>query len=266
MDGTEICRVCRGEGTPDHPLFYPCKCSGSMKYVHQDCLEEWLEHSHKKYCEICNYQFSFSPIYDASAPEKLSPLVLLKAMFKKTFNIDNVYFRIVFAMTFWLVWVPYATHWIWVFFEDPSVFINTGKTEFIIRYLYLLIHYKEHEEVFKETSRLLLQRFSRDVFHGQVISVIAILVGLVVLCVKEYADFRRNRIVVNNDQPFQQVIQIEEQLLREQQILDRQRQQIEEQHQQQRRFQEQQIRQQIHDIEMFLNNLEANRLNNENRN
>jgi len=78
-------------------------------------------------------------------------------MFKKTFNIDNVYFRIVFAMTFWLVWVPYATHWIWVFFEDPSVFINTGKTEFIIRYLYLLIHYKEHEEVFKETSRLLLQ-------------------------------------------------------------------------------------------------------------
>ena len=31
-----ICRVCRCEGAPDNPLFYPCKCSGSIKYVHED--------------------------------------------------------------------------------------------------------------------------------------------------------------------------------------------------------------------------------------
>ena len=31
-----ICRVCRGEGTPDQPLFFPCKCSGSIRYIHQD--------------------------------------------------------------------------------------------------------------------------------------------------------------------------------------------------------------------------------------
>jgi len=268
MDGTEICRVCRGEGTPDHPLFYPCKCSGSMKYIHQDCLEEWLEHSHKKYCEICNYQFSFSPIYDDSAPEKLSPFVLLKAMFKKTFTLNNIYFRIVLAMSFWLVWVPYITHWIWVFFDDPTVFMYTSsKVTAVVHFIYLLIHHKENEELFKETVTSILQRFSLDVFHGQIISVIAILVGLVALCIKEYADFRRNRIVVNNDQPFQQVIQLEEQLLREQQILDRQRQQLEQQQQQQRRLQQQQLQQQIHDFEMFLNNLdEANRLRNENQN
>lgn len=32
----EICRVCRSGETEDQPLFYPCKCSGSIRYVHQD--------------------------------------------------------------------------------------------------------------------------------------------------------------------------------------------------------------------------------------
>jgi E3 ubiquitin-protein ligase DOA10 len=35
--GEAICRVCRSPGTPDAPLFYPCACSGSIKYIH----EEW---------------------------------------------------------------------------------------------------------------------------------------------------------------------------------------------------------------------------------
>lgn len=30
-----ICRLCREEGTPQAPLFYPCKCSGSIRYIHQ---------------------------------------------------------------------------------------------------------------------------------------------------------------------------------------------------------------------------------------
>ena len=33
-----MCRVCHGESEAEHPLFHPCKCSGSIKYVHQDCL------------------------------------------------------------------------------------------------------------------------------------------------------------------------------------------------------------------------------------
>lgn len=32
----DICRVCRGEATAEQPLFYPCLCSGSIKYVHQE--------------------------------------------------------------------------------------------------------------------------------------------------------------------------------------------------------------------------------------
>lgn len=32
----ETCRICRTEGTEKEPLFYPCKCSGSIKFVHQE--------------------------------------------------------------------------------------------------------------------------------------------------------------------------------------------------------------------------------------
>ena len=33
---SDICRVCRSEGASDKPLFYPCVCTGSIKYVHQE--------------------------------------------------------------------------------------------------------------------------------------------------------------------------------------------------------------------------------------
>ena len=39
----EICRICRG-GEEEGPLFFPCQCSGSIKYVHQECLQKWLQH------------------------------------------------------------------------------------------------------------------------------------------------------------------------------------------------------------------------------
>eukprot|EP01043_Picozoa_sp_COSAG02_P071196 COSAG02_NODE_12911_length_1473_cov_1.591703_1_plen_307_part_01 len=40
-----VCRICRMEAEEDWPLFFPCKCSGSIKWVHQDCLQTWMKHS-----------------------------------------------------------------------------------------------------------------------------------------------------------------------------------------------------------------------------
>lgn len=67
------CRVCRGEGTPSQPLLHPCKCRGSIKYIHQDCLLEWLKHSNKstKKCDICNTPYKFRTIYDPQMPERI---------------------------------------------------------------------------------------------------------------------------------------------------------------------------------------------------
>lgn len=32
----DLCRVCRSEAEESKPLIYPCKCSGSVRYVHSD--------------------------------------------------------------------------------------------------------------------------------------------------------------------------------------------------------------------------------------
>ena len=57
-NGSVMCRMCRAPGTSDSPLFHPCRCAGSMRHVHQECLLEWLKHSKKPYCEVCNHKFS----------------------------------------------------------------------------------------------------------------------------------------------------------------------------------------------------------------
>ncbi|XP_075070474.1 E3 ubiquitin-protein ligase MARCHF6 [Mixophyes fleayi] len=67
----DICRVCRSEGTAEKPLFHPCVCTGSIKFIHQECLVQWLKHSRKEYCELCKHRFAFTPIYSPDMPSRL---------------------------------------------------------------------------------------------------------------------------------------------------------------------------------------------------
>ena len=41
----------------DNPLITPCKCAGSVRYVHQNCLQKWIKSSDIKCCELCRYEF-----------------------------------------------------------------------------------------------------------------------------------------------------------------------------------------------------------------
>lgn len=38
------CRICLSDQqTPEDPLISPCKCAGTMKFIHLKCLREWLQ-------------------------------------------------------------------------------------------------------------------------------------------------------------------------------------------------------------------------------
>ena len=39
------------------PLVSPCFCCGSLKFVHQDCLQRWIKSSDIKRCELCKFPF-----------------------------------------------------------------------------------------------------------------------------------------------------------------------------------------------------------------
>jgi hypothetical protein len=69
-----VCRICLGEeeeNDPENELICPCKCAGTMKYIHKDCLREWMNGKKLVYngervksffwkaieCELCKTAF-----------------------------------------------------------------------------------------------------------------------------------------------------------------------------------------------------------------
>ena len=70
-DAEQECRICRGEATPQQPLAHPCKCSGSMHWVHQACLLQWIQLSSARRCEVCGVDFRYQPVYLPGTPSKL---------------------------------------------------------------------------------------------------------------------------------------------------------------------------------------------------
>ncbi|XP_077128980.1 E3 ubiquitin-protein ligase MARCHF7 isoform X3 [Ranitomeya variabilis] len=85
-EDSDLCRICQtGVTTPTNPFIEPCKCSGSLQYVHQDCMKKWL---HAKInsgssletittCELCKEKldlnledFDIQELYRAHSNER----------------------------------------------------------------------------------------------------------------------------------------------------------------------------------------------------
>ncbi|CAJ1052524.1 uncharacterized protein march1 [Xyrichtys novacula] len=53
----EVCRICHCEGDDECPLIMPCRCTGSLSFVHQACLNQWIKSSDTRCCELCKFDF-----------------------------------------------------------------------------------------------------------------------------------------------------------------------------------------------------------------
>ncbi|XP_044489290.1 probable E3 ubiquitin ligase SUD1 [Mangifera indica] len=109
----DVCRICRNPGDTENPLQYPCACSGSIKYVHQDCLLQWLNHSNARQCEVCKHAFSFSPVYAENAPARLPFQEFVVGMAMKACHVVQFFLRLSFVLSVWLLIIPFITFWIW---------------------------------------------------------------------------------------------------------------------------------------------------------
>jgi E3 ubiquitin-protein ligase MARCH6 len=112
-DEADTCRICRGEGSPDEPLFYPCKCSGSIKYVHQECLMEWLSHTQKKHCELCKTSFRFTKLYHPGMPSRIPTTVFLRRAVLHVVNMFLTWCRGVLVTSVWLILLPWCMRVVW---------------------------------------------------------------------------------------------------------------------------------------------------------
>jgi E3 ubiquitin-protein ligase MARCH6 len=112
-DEADTCRICRGEGSADEPLFYPCKCSGSIKYVHQECLMEWLSHTQKKHCELCKTSFRFTKLYHPGMPNRIPTTVFVRRAAMHVVNIFLTWCRAVLVACVWLLLLPWCMRVVW---------------------------------------------------------------------------------------------------------------------------------------------------------
>ncbi|XP_068423101.1 E3 ubiquitin-protein ligase MARCHF6-like isoform X2 [Clinocottus analis] len=102
----DICRVCRSEGTQDKPLYHPCVCTGSIKFIHQECLLQWLKHSRKEYCELCKHRFAFTPIYSPDMPSRLPVQDIFAGLVTSIGTAIRYWFHYTLVAFAWLSVVP----------------------------------------------------------------------------------------------------------------------------------------------------------------
>jgi hypothetical protein len=59
-----ICRICFEAQADDNLLITPCKCTGSVKFIHEECLKAWLLSKQTDLktvtCELCLAKFSMN--------------------------------------------------------------------------------------------------------------------------------------------------------------------------------------------------------------
>ena len=60
---TSVCRICLEEDSEDN-MIYPCRCQGTSKYVHKNCLNQWRLMSENPdaltTCSVCIFKYIVS--------------------------------------------------------------------------------------------------------------------------------------------------------------------------------------------------------------
>ena len=109
-----ICRICHTTSSAASPLSSPCCCSGSIEFVHESCLLQWLSQRPSSRCELCHYQFRFSPVYAEGAPTAPSVWDGLLWAAKTLARWTPTALRTLLCGCVWLTGVPLVTWYAFV--------------------------------------------------------------------------------------------------------------------------------------------------------
>lgn len=69
------CRICFGEEDTFNKLIKPCNCKGSMEYVHEECINQWINHACIDKCDLWGYKLNTKEKF-------LNPLIAIKRLLR----------------------------------------------------------------------------------------------------------------------------------------------------------------------------------------
>ncbi|XP_010766603.1 uncharacterized protein marchf1, partial [Notothenia coriiceps] len=87
---TDVCRICHCEGDDECALITPCRCTGSLSFVHQFCLNQWIRSSDTRCCELCKFDFVMETT--------LKPLCTWERLNMSTGERRKIFFSVVFHL------------------------------------------------------------------------------------------------------------------------------------------------------------------------
>ncbi|KAG8767308.1 hypothetical protein FRC12_006318 [Ceratobasidium sp. 428] len=199
----DTCRICSAPAEEGQPLFYPCKCSGTIRYIHQDCLTTWLAHSKKRSCDVCKYEYSFTKVYKADMPKRLPPKLFLKKLSTQMARVVIMSLRLVMISIIWLAMLPYLTLLVWRFYfwtgealaywvvgqelpdrsPTPPQQLNTTNVSQPPTDNSTLAPLPPSEHTW---LNVLPQDLGADIFKGQVITIAVVIVFLTIFLLREW--------------------------------------------------------------------------------
>ncbi len=112
-----MCRICLDPGEYTNPLITPCKCSGSVKYIHLNCLKTWLAKRLNVVktqccvtinwvalsCEMCKAPFRYriymdnKKFYTVDIPKPPKPYIIFELMRKQSSSKGKIFHFVSFA-------------------------------------------------------------------------------------------------------------------------------------------------------------------------
>ncbi|KAI9510016.1 hypothetical protein F5148DRAFT_977305 [Russula earlei] len=208
----DTCRICSAPAEPDQPLFHPCKCSGTIRYIHQDCLTTWLTHSKKKTCDVCKHPYSFIKVYADDMPLRLPVILLSRKVAQQVAFAILFCLRAIVVSFVWLAILPWVTVWTWRMYfamgnstawwisarprsssSSPSSFLfynltsrsqsNSTATNTTLR---RSSNDTDSSILDAFLAHPLLRSVSADIFTGQIIATLIVLVFIAIFLLREW--------------------------------------------------------------------------------
>ncbi|THH12440.1 hypothetical protein EW146_g7700 [Bondarzewia mesenterica] len=205
----DTCRICSAPAEPDQPLFHPCKCSGTIRYIHQDCLTTWLTHSKKKTCDVCKHPYAFTKVYAQDMPRHIPVILLLQRFIQHALFAILFCLRAVVVALVWLAVLPWVTIWTWRMYfaigNSTAWWISArarAAAPASMSFFYNLTaraHSSANTTVLPSPSsdeprssltlivtHPLLRTISKDIFTGQIIATLIVLAFIAVFLLREW--------------------------------------------------------------------------------
>ncbi|KAF9460561.1 hypothetical protein BDZ94DRAFT_1197761 [Collybia nuda] len=211
----DTCRICSAPAEDEQPLFHPCKCSGTIRYIHQDCLTTWLAHSKKKTCDVCKHPYSFTKgmefiselavmlkvsttVYAPDMPPTLPVILVIRRLLQQTIFAVLFAIRGVAVATIWLGVLPWATVWTWRMYfsmgDSTAWWLSERPRPQPTEISSPFYHTVQHDSssplpttlIGRWTTHPVWVALSADIFMGQIIASLIVLTFVAVFLLREW--------------------------------------------------------------------------------